>query len=197
MNEGLAIGIAYLLGSLPFGLILARLRGIDLRSTGSGNIGATNALRSGGTLLGIATLALDVAKGVAGVLIAEALLGPEAAPWALAAAVFAPVAGHCFPVWLAFRGGKGVATAFGVLLAASPVGALIAGLAFLAFALPTRWVSLGSLSAAVAAFAGVWWLSGWGALAWGMLAVSLTIIVRHHENIRRLISGEEAKLGSR
>lgn len=197
MTEALAIGLAYLLGSLPFGLILARLRGIDLRKTGSGNIGATNAMRSGGKLLGVATLLLDMGKGVAGVWLGFSLLGPDALPWARAAVIFAPVAGHCFPVWLAFRGGKGVATAFGVLLATSPPGALFAALAFLACALPTRWVSLGSLGAALGAFVSVWWLSGWGPLAWGILATSLTIIVRHHENIARLLSGTEAKLGSR
>ena len=148
-------------------------------------------------VLVVATLILDLGKGVAGVVLARSILGEGAAGWVEAAAIYAPVAGHCFPIWLAFRGGKGVATAFGVLLAAAWPSALVAGAVFLVLAVPTRWVSVGSLGAAVAAFLAVLGFEGWGPLAWGTLAISLTIVLRHRENIRRLRSGEESKLGSR
>jgi len=191
--------LPYLLGSIPFGLLLVRLfRGTDLRAVGSGNIGATNALRSGSPVLGIATLLLDLGKGVAGALVARALVGPPDIGWPAAfASIAAPVLGHCFPVWLGFRGGKGVATGLGVLLVADPLLALIAGVVFALLAVPTRWVSLGSVGAALAVALGGALRASTPAQAAAFVLVAAVVIGRHHENIRRLLDGTEPRLGSR
>ena len=199
MRELSAIAGAYLLGSIPFGLILVRLfRGTDLRATGSGNIGATNALRSGSPVLGIATLALDLGKGVVAALLARALLGPPDAGWAAAAAgIAAPVIGHCMPIWLRFRGGKGVATGFGVLLVTDPVLTGMALVVFLLLAVPTRYVSLGSVGAALTVAIGGVLRSASPAAGAALVLVAALVIVRHHENLRRLVAGTEGRLGSR
>jgi glycerol-3-phosphate acyltransferase PlsY len=196
-----AVACAYLIGSVPFGLLLVRWRrGTDLRQAGSGNIGATNALRTAGAALGLLTLALDLAKGVAGVLIGAAAAGAGSlapdSPWS-AWLVLAPVVGHVFPPWLGFRGGKGVATAFGVLIAADWRLAVVAAAAFAALALPTRIVSVGSLAAAVAAAVAALWIHGLTALALGVVGVSVVIVLRHRENIARLVAGREARVASK
>ncbi len=193
----LALVGAYLIGSVPFGMILTRLfGGQDLRSVGSGNIGATNALRAGGKAIGITTLLLDALKGTVGALVALALIGDAAPAWAEPAALAAPVLGHVFPVWLLFRGGKGVATALGVLAVADWRLLVLGALVFLVFAVPTRYVSLGSVLAALAVGVGAFFWHGAAPIAWGILVVALLVIGRHHENIARLIKGEEHKIGA-
>jgi glycerol-3-phosphate acyltransferase PlsY len=184
-----AAAIGYLLGSIPWGLVLSRLAGHgDIRRIGSGNIGATNVLRSGGKGLAALTLLLDAAKGILAVAIARRW--GEAA--ALAAAGTA-VIGHMFPFWLGFRGGKGVATAFGVLtILAWPV-ALAAALIWLAVALLCRYSSLAALVAAAAA-AGVAVAIAETRLAVLVSGIAVLVVLRHHANIRRLIAGSEGRI---
>lgn len=186
----LAAAAGYFAGSVPFGLLLTRLAGLgDVRGIGSGNIGATNVLRTGRKRLAAATLLLDGGKGAAAVLIAQAW-GLEAA---LAAGLCA-VLGHNFPVWLKFKGGKGVAASFGVLLGISwPVGVLVC-LTWLLVAAVFRYSSLAALVALGAAPVFMLFMAGQGATALaGVLA--LLSIIRHRENIRRLAAGEEPKIG--
>jgi acyl phosphate:glycerol-3-phosphate acyltransferase len=193
-----SISIAYLLGSIPFGYLLVRIfRKEDIRKQGSGNIGATNVARSGAKGLGVATLLLDAGKAYAAVMIAKHL-APGLYDVAVAAAV-AAIVGHVFPVWLGFRGGKGVASALGVFLALTwPSGVAI----FLVFAVVfaiTKYVSLASIAGA-ASFP----LFGFHFVAlrtpmviFGFLFIPALIIVKHHGNIRRLLSGTESRFGSR
>ena len=194
----LSISIAYLLGSIPFGYLLVRVfRNQDIREQGSGNIGATNVARSGAKGLGLATLALDLGKAFAGVKIAQHI-APGVYDVAVAAAV-AAVLGHVFPVWLGFRGGKGVASALGVFLALTwPSGVGILLVFLVVFAL-TRYVSLASIAGA-ASFP----LFGFHFVAqrtpmvvFGFLFIPLLVIVKHHANIRRLTSGTESRFGSK
>jgi glycerol-3-phosphate acyltransferase PlsY len=191
---------AFLSGSIPFGLLVMKLAGKgDVRAQGSGNIGATNVMRSGGKGLGIATLALDAAKGFLPVCLARlAGLGPEALAWV----VLAAVAGHVFTPWLRFKGGKGVATALGAVLAYHPAMVLPAFGVFLATLLVSRYVSLGSVLAAAALFltalglAGAWAIvptpePRWPALlAWALL--SGLVILKHRANLERLFRGTES-----
>ncbi|MGZ9809351.1 glycerol-3-phosphate 1-O-acyltransferase PlsY [Pseudoroseicyclus sp. H15] len=185
--------MGYLLGSIPFGVLLARTMGLgDLRKIGSGNIGATNVLRTGNKRAAALTLILDGAKGAVAVLLAGWLGGPDAAQLA----GFAALLGHCFPVWLGFRGGKGVATFLGILLALVwPLG-LIACVIWLAVAALTRYSSLSALLAAalspvLAA------LLGWPEVAVLCLALAVIIFLRHSSNIARLTAGTEPKIGSK
>jgi glycerol-3-phosphate acyltransferase PlsY len=184
--------LGYLLGSIPFGLLLTRAAGLgDIRKVGSGNIGATNVLRTGHKGLAAATLLLDALKGVVAVLIARQL-GELAAVGAAAGAVL----GHMFPVWLSFKGGKGMATALGVMWGlAWPVGA-IACAAWLAFAAVFRYSSLATLLSVVVAAIAAWFLTD------SRAAMLLTLLVplvwaRHHQNITRLLAGTEPKIGQR
>ena len=197
--------IAYLLGSIPFGYILVRaFHGQDIRDSGSGNIGATNVARSS-PALGVLTLLLDAVKGLlavtAGSLLAAkagraAATGPPLYAFAALAAVCA-VIGHMFPVWLKFRGGKGVATSVGVLLALAPKTLLVALVLFVALVAVFRYVSLGSIIAAVAfpliAYALHDYQSSPAILA-AICAIAVLIIIKHHENIRRLLAGTESRL---
>ncbi|MDH5748818.1 MAG: glycerol-3-phosphate 1-O-acyltransferase PlsY [Rhodospirillales bacterium] len=182
----------YLLGSVPFGLVLSRLFGAgDIRKIGSGNIGATNVLRTGKKGLAAATLLLDGGKGAVAVLV-FATMGDNLG----LLAGFTAVLGHNFPVWLRFKGGKGVATTLGVLLAASwPVG-ILACLTWLVIAVIFRYSSLSALVALAAAPVYAYVLDGPNQAA---LAAALGILsfIRHHENIRRLIRGEETKIGDK
>jgi acyl phosphate:glycerol-3-phosphate acyltransferase len=181
--------IGYLLGSIPFGLLLTRLAGHgDIRQIGSGNIGATNVLRTGSKGAAALTLLLDLAKGWAAVAIGRA--------WGADAALVAAgcvILGHMFPVWLGFRGGKGAATALGVLLALAWPVALAAGLVWLATVLVLRYSSLAALVAAVAAAVFASFVAD-RATAAVIAGIALLIILRHHANIRRLIAGTESRI---
>ncbi len=184
----------YLLGSIPFGLILTRQAGLgDIRQIGSGNIGATNVLRTGRRDLAAATLAADAAKGALAVLIAGWLTSPLGAAIAGGAAF----AGHLFPVWLGFKGGKGVATFYGVMLAAAWPAGLAAGAIWIFMALVFRFSSLAALVSAALAPVLVGLLKGWGVPAfWLSVFMAVLIFVRHRENLERLIEGKESKIGA-
>ena len=199
MNPWLiSIPLAYLLGSIPFGYLLVRIfRKQDIRATGSGNIGATNVARSGAKGLGIATLLLDLGKAFAAVKIAQ-YLAPGNYDLAVAAAV-AAILGHVFPVWLGFRGGKGVASALGVFFALTWPSALAILGVFLVVFLITRYVSLASIiAAAVFPLFGFYFVPFKTPIViTGFLFIPLLIIIKHHENIRRLIAGTESRFGSR
>jgi glycerol-3-phosphate acyltransferase PlsY len=186
-----ALAGGYLLGSIPFGLLLTRMAGLgDVRQIGSGNIGATNVLRTGRKGLAAATLLLDAGKGAAAVLIAQ-LWGPDMAVTAALGAVL----GHLFPVWLGFKGGKGVATALGVLLALSlPLGALCC-LTWLAVAFLFRYSSLAALAALGAAPLLSWYLLGDLQMVQLTGALAALVWLRHQQNIRRLLTGTEPKIG--
>jgi glycerol-3-phosphate acyltransferase PlsY len=181
----------YLLGSIPFGLLLTRAAGLgDIRTIGSGNIGATNVLRTGNRGLAAATLLLDGLKAVAAVVLAEWRFGADAGLIAGLAAVL----GHLFPVWLNFRGGKGVATGFGVLFATVWPAGIAAALVWLAVARLFRVSSLGALSAFMVAPAAALVFGG-PRVAGLILIVALLIVWRHEANIRRLLAGTEPRMG--
>jgi glycerol-3-phosphate acyltransferase PlsY len=181
---------AYLLGSIPFGLILARLMGKgDLRKSGSGNIGATNALRTGGKALGAGTLALDMGKGFAGVFVPFVWFGPDIAFFTALAVVL----GHLFPVWLGFRGGKGVATTMGALLGLSWLTGLAALATWIIVALVFRYSSLAALIAVAAAPVLGWYLCG-PQVAGVAIFLAVLVWIRHASNIRRLLRGEESRI---
>ena len=183
----------YLFGSIPWGVLLTRAAGLgDIRAIGSGSIGATNVLRTGNKGLAAATLLLDVAKGAVAVGIFRYLGPPDAALWA----GFGAVLGHLFPVWLGFKGGKGVATGLGVLLVLAPWAAAVAGATWLAVAGLVRISSAASLAATAVAPVAALALSS-GKVALLALAVSAMIGMRHHENIRRLLAGTEPRIGQR
>ena len=198
----LSISIAYLLGSIPFGYVLVRIfRKEDIRTQGSGNIGATNVARSGAKGLGVATLLLDAAKGYAGVEIAKHIaagLGPARMYDVAVAAAVAAIVGHVFPVWLGFRGGKGVATGLGVVLALSWQAGLAGVLVFAVVFALTRYVSLASIvGSATFPLFGFYFVKPWTPMVvFGFLFIPLLVIVKHHGNIRRLLSGTESRFGS-
>jgi glycerol-3-phosphate acyltransferase PlsY len=193
------LAIAYLLGSIPFGYLLVRVfRKEDIRATGSGNIGATNVARSGAKGLGIATLVLDT---LAAVLIAKHFVPSVAGlPSTLAvAAGVAAVIGHVFPIWLGFKGGKGVASALGVFLALAPYVALAALGIFILVVFTTRLVSLASILAAITVplFALILPPGRSSALVSGFSFIAILVILKHHANIARLLKGTEGKFGSK
>lgn len=206
----IVVAIAYLLGSIPFGYLLVRIfRGEDVRLTGSGNIGATNVARTGAKGLGIATLVLDALKGAGAVLFACFMAlqndlwsntpgdaGPAVFRLAATAAL-AAVLGHVFPVWLHFKGGKGVATALGVFCILFPKAILIALAIFILVVVITRYVSLGSILGAIAFPIAAYFLqkADWLSL---LLAsgVSLIVILKHRQNIGRLLAGTESRFGA-
>lgn len=189
----LAALIGYLLGSIPFGLILTRAAGLgDVRAIGSGNIGATNVLRTGNKKLAAATLLLDALKGTAAVLIAGSLWGYEAS---LIAGFFAFL-GHLFPVWLGFKGGKGVAVYIGVLLGAAPLMMLAFAAIWIATAYITKYSSLSALVAMLVIPVALWIL---GPEKTALLVTVLSVIswYMHRENIKRLLAGTESKIGKK
>lgn len=198
------IAIAYLLGSIPTGYLLVRIfRRQDIRTLGSGNIGATNVLRSGAKLLGVVTFLLDAAKGALAVWLCArmATIGFPIAPLhAQALAAFCAVLGHMFPIWLDLRGGKGVATAFGVFVMLAPKAALLALLVFVLFFVIFRFVSLASILGCLSFPIAAWYTTR----ASHVLVVSaveillpLFVILKHRQNIRRLFAGTEYRFGSR
>jgi glycerol-3-phosphate acyltransferase PlsY len=181
---------SYLIGAIPTGVVLTRLVGAsDIRSSGSGNIGATNVYRVAGKKLGVMTLIGDALKGAIPVLVALKLLAfTDAQVGAVAAAAFI---GHCYPVYLGFRGGKGVATALGIFLVLSPLSVLGAFAIFALLLWKWRFVSLGSISAAAAIPILVYFIEDNPAMVGTTLFISLVVILRHHQNIRRLLDGTE------
>jgi acyl phosphate:glycerol-3-phosphate acyltransferase len=199
----IVISVAYLLGSIPFGFLLVLLvNKEDIRAKGSGNIGATNVLRSGAKGLGALTFLLDGSKGYAAVAVAD-FLGRNQAPatinnLAILAALFV-ILGHMFPVWLRFKGGKGVATAFGAFLALCPLAALCAFMLWLAIVALTRYVSLASILAAlVLPFLTLWLSPGkYGYITGAVVFVCCwSVIVKHRQNIQRLLQGTEHRFGA-
>jgi len=189
---------AYLLGSIPFGVLLTKMLGRgDVRKSGSGNIGAANVVRVAGPAAGILTLVLDTAKGAAAVLLAERYTNGSATWMTLAA--LAALVGHCFPVWLRFKGGKGVATALGVFTVLSPLAALAALTLFVLVVAYWRYVSLGSIFAAAAMPMLIYFL--WAPphappliVTAGTFAASALIVWKHEANVQRLVQGGEPKL---
>jgi glycerol-3-phosphate acyltransferase PlsY len=189
----MCLAFGYLLGSIPFGLIVTRLAGLgDVRKIGSGNIGATNVLRAGKKWAAALTLLLDCGKGAAAVLVAHTYLGIEGG----AVAGIAAVLGHIFPVWLGFKGGKGVATFLGVLLATYwPTGLLVIA----TWLVVAYFSKISSLSALVAAALAPAYTIAFGRLSEALLAFFLTVVIfiTHHDNLHRLWRGEEPRIGSR
>lgn len=193
--------VAYLLGSIPFGLLVGGVfGGRDVRKAGSGNIGATNVSRVAGPFAGILTLLLDAAKGSVGVL-AAARLTEDSAVWMMAAGIFA-LLGHCYPLWLHFKGGKGVATAAGVFLVLCPLAMFSALAVFILVVAFWRFVSLGSLAAAAAIPLLMYFL--WAphhapplVVTFGSLGISALVIYKHDANMQRLVEGTEAKFSFR
>lgn len=204
MLHALVVALAYLLGSIPFGYLVVRAGGGgDVRETGSGGTGATNVTRRAGKGAGVLTLALDALKGAAAVFVARLVLTEGfGVDWWVAAAAVAAVVGHCFPVWLGFRGGKGVATGLGVFAMLAPLALLCALPVFVLVVWATRYVSLGSIVAAALVPLAVWALGAGGYVKREELLPVLTaaslggalIIFMHRGNIGRLLRGEESRL---
>lgn len=202
LTAALAIAGAYLVGAIPFGLLLGRaLRGIDIRQHGSRNIGATNVYRVLGPRLGLAVLALDAVKGAGPVLAVRAFAAPD---WLALVTGCVAILGHVYPVYLGFRGGKGVATSAGVLAALAPAATAVAAGVFVATVAATRYVSLGSILAALALPLALVALEGRAALTRGRapvaiaaVAVAALVVVRHRANIERLRRGTELRFGRR
>ena len=195
MRDLLLVGTAYLLGSIPFGILVARLRGdVDLRRVGSGNIGATNVLRAVGKGAAALTLVGDIGKGVLAVALSRWAGAP---PLVVAGAALAAVLGHLYPVWAGFRGGKGVATTLGVILAAMPhVGGLLV-LVWLGVAALSRYSSLAAIVATAALPVFAWLMDGRAAMLGVSGVLAVLVLVRHRENLARLWAGTEGKIGQR
>ena len=186
--------LAYLAGSIPFAFLLARAAGVDVRVAGSGNVGAANVLRTAGLWRGALVMGLDVAKGALAVLPAVAL---NAGATIVALAAAAAVVGHVYPVWLRFRGGKGVAVSAGAFAVLTPAATAVAALVFVAIVAGTRYVSLGSLAATLALPPAAWVAGEPRAVVLAVAATGALIVFRHRGNIRRLRAGNERRMGSR
>lgn len=193
MSEVLVVALGYLLGSVPFAYFLARRRGIDLRQVGSGNVGATNVLRTSGAAQAVLVMCLDAAKGAFAVVMADRFASGQATP---VAAGLASVIGHVYPVWLGFRGGKGVATAAGAFAVLAPVALGIAGAVFVIVVWVTRYISLGSIAAAIA-LAVAATSDAPRLIAVGAVLAALIIVHRHRSNLARLMAGREPRVGQR
>jgi acyl phosphate:glycerol-3-phosphate acyltransferase len=194
----LVVIIAYLIGSIPFGYLIVRAKsGGDVRDTGSGGTGATNVSRNAGKVAGVLTLILDALKGAMAVIIVQSIFKGDNAAWLLTAAAIAVIVGHVFPIWLGFRGGKGVATGVGVFLALAPLAVLFAGMIFVAVVALTKYVSLGSILAAATIPLFVWLFVDEVALKpllTAAVAGMVIIIYAHRGNIARLLSGTESRI---
>ena len=202
MRPILILIAAYLLGSIPFGYLIVRgVEGADVRESGSGGTGATNVSRRAGKRAGVITLLLDATKGALAVVLARSFVTDDfGINWWVAAAAFIAVFGHCFPVWLNFRGGKGVATGIGVFLSLSPLAVACAAVVFILIVAVTRYVSLGSILATAAFPLFVWLLSVYvrpttnlAPVMTAAIATGALIILMHHANIVRLMKGTERK----
>lgn len=207
LTETLALILAYLFGSIPFGHIIVKLRtGQDVRASGSGATGATNVLRTAGKTWGILTFALDIIKGFVAVLAARWMLGVgwSDTTWIVALAAILAIAGHIFPVWLGFKAGKGVATGLGAFLAISPLSALCAFGLFILIVLKTRYVSLGSI---IGTLSMIPLILLWNGLVWpssyllqmlfAITIIAAMVVGKHTDNIKRLMSGTENKFGQK
>lgn len=189
----LSVLIGYVVGSVPFALLLAKRWGTgDLRLVGSGNVGAANVMRASGLTPGLLVAVLDMSKGMASVLIAERLAGSGPGP---AVAGLAAVVGHVYPVWIGFRGGKGVATACGVFAMLAPVATMGAVLVFMGTVVTTRYVSLGSVLATVTLPTLAYLLGAGGPVLVVACAAAVLVLFRHRSNLRRLWSGTERRVG--
>ncbi|HKR23092.1 MAG TPA: glycerol-3-phosphate 1-O-acyltransferase PlsY [Pyrinomonadaceae bacterium] len=191
MRLVLVVIIAYLIGSIPFGYLIVRAKeGGDVRETGSGGTGATNVTRRAGRSAGVLTLILDAVKGALAIVVAQLLSNND---WSLAASAIAVIVGHIFPIWLGFKGGKGVATGVGVFLVLAPLAVLCAGVVFLAVVWLTKYVSLGSILAAATIPLFVWLQAETRSLLTAAAVGALLIIFAHRANITRLWYGTEAR----
>jgi glycerol-3-phosphate acyltransferase PlsY len=195
ITTSIVLVVGYLLGSIPFAYLLARRhRGIDLRATGSGNVGAANLLRHTTKKIGISAMVLDVGKGIASVLVARQVDPGATAP---AVAGIAAVLGHIYPVWLGFRGGKGVATTCGVFSILAPQATAIATLVFLTFVWWTRYISLGSVAGTVILPPLAYLFDAPGVTVVAAAVVAAIVVHRHRSNLRRVVTGIERRLGQR
>jgi acyl phosphate:glycerol-3-phosphate acyltransferase len=194
MNEFAAVAFGYLAGSIPFSYLLARRRGVDLRYAGSGNIGATNVLRTTGVPIAVLALCLDAAKGAVAVLAAQRLSADPVTP---VASGLASIVGHAYPVWLGFRGGKGVATAGGMFVILTPAAVAIAVAAFAVALWATRYASVGSVAAAVTLAATTAAIGVPSSVAIGAAVAAAIVIYRHRSNLARLLAGTERRVGQR
>jgi glycerol-3-phosphate acyltransferase PlsY len=194
MTDLIAVVAAYLLGSIPFSLLVARRRGVDLRTAGSGNVGATNVFRTVGVGPGIGALVLDVAKGAAAVLLAERLSTGSAVS---VAAAIAAIVGHVAPVWLRFRGGKGVATAAGAFAMLAPIAVGIAVATFLVTLAVTRFVSLGSMVSALVFAVAVFMTTPDPRVGLAAALTAIIIVFSHRANLLRIIAGTESRVNRR
>jgi len=194
----LLIAAAYLLGAIPFGLLFTRwLTGKDPREFGSGNIGATNASRTGGKKVGLLTLAADIIKGAIPVAIAVQLGdGSSDSEWLIASTAVAAFLGHIFPVYIGFKGGKGVATMFGVLLPWQPVVGVIAFAVWLVAIGLWRYVALASILAGLCLPLAAWWLGASEAAIYACILFCILMGLRHQSNVQRLLAGTESRVGS-
>ena len=191
--SALALVLAYLLGSIPFSYLVARWKGIDVRTVGSGNVGATNVMRSAGRAAGLAAFVLDFAKGSAATWLALRLAGPTVA----AAAAVVAVLAHMYPVWLSFKGGKGVATGAGAFLPIIPIPAIAGLLTFAVVAGLTRYASIGSIAGSSALPIVALLVHAPAASCWAAAAAAVLIIWKHRANLARIAAGTERRMGSR
>jgi glycerol-3-phosphate acyltransferase PlsY len=194
MNELAVVAFGYLAGSIPFAFLLARRRGVDLRHAGSGNVGAANVLRTSGLPNAVIAFVLDAAKGAVAVLVAQRLSTEPATP---VAGGLASIIGHIYPVWLGFRGGKGVATAGGVFVVLTPAALGIAAAVFVLAIWVTRYVSVGSMAGAVTLAVTTAAMDVSAPVTVGVVVAAVIIINRHRGNLARLIAGTERRVGQR
>jgi glycerol-3-phosphate acyltransferase PlsY len=194
MRIVIAIIAGYLLGSIPFALLLTRTRGVDLRAAGSRNVGAANVLRTTGVRRAVVVLLLDAAKGAAAVLVARLLTDNLIV---VMTAGLAAIAGHVYPAWIGFRGGKGVAASAGVFVMLAPLATAIAALVFVATIFVTRFISAGSIAGALTLAAATLVGNAPGPVVVGAIVAALLVMHRHRDNVSRLIAGTERRIGMR
>lgn len=194
MMELLAVIAAYLVGSIPFAQLLSGRRGIDLRRVGSGNVGATNVLRTIGVRTAVLAMLLDAVKGTVAVLVAQRLTTGVAAP---VAAGLASMLGHVYPIWLRFRGGKGVATAAGAFAVLTPAALGVAAGVFLVAVGLTRFISVGSMAAAITLAGWTFWSDAPTSLGVGAAVAAIVVLLGHRTNLARLAAGTERRIGQR
>jgi glycerol-3-phosphate acyltransferase PlsY len=194
MRIVIAVIAGYLLGSIPFALLLTRTRGVDLRAVGSRNVGAANVLRTTGVRRAVVVLLLDAAKGAAAVLVARLLTDNLIV---VMTAGLAAIAGHVYPAWIGFRGGKGVAASAGVFVMLAPLATAIAALVFVATIFVTRFISAGSIAGALALAVATLAGNAPGPVVGGAIVAALLVMHRHRDNVSRLIAGTERRIGMR